>query len=264
MVSESRPLPTASAVLFKTEDSTFSWTQLFRLGLTNILPQKKSAGWAEPIKPFLGNFEVRDTETPIRGHQSPVQEHIDSRVQSWDAKDVWWGKQRSAAEVTEVVRLSRSGLTFGLLGYSSQDACLYCYCCCSVAQSYLTLCNPMDCSTPGFLVLHCLPEVAQTHVHWVSDACHPTISSSATPFPSFPQSFPASGSFPVSQFFTSGGQDFGASASASVLPMNIQGWLVWSPCSLGDSQAFSSTTVWGCLHAPIFPFRLLLLSEMYY
>ena len=54
--------------------------------------------------------------------------------------------------------------------------------------------------------------------------CHPTISFSVTPFSSCPQSFPASGSFPISQHFTSGGQNIGASASASVLPMNIQGW----------------------------------------
>ena len=54
--------------------------------------------------------------------------------------------------------------------------------------------------------------------------CHPTISSSVFPFSSFPQSFPASGSFPVSQFFTSGGQSIGVSASASVLPMNTQDW----------------------------------------
>ena len=54
--------------------------------------------------------------------------------------------------------------------------------------------------------------------------CHPTISSSVVPFSSCPQSFPASGSFPVSQFFTSGGQSIGVSASASVLPMNIQDW----------------------------------------
>ena len=53
--------------------------------------------------------------------------------------------------------------------------------------------------------------------------CHPTISSSVAPFSSCPQSFPASGSFPVSQFFTSSGQSIGASASAAVLPMNIQG-----------------------------------------
>ena len=58
----------------------------------------------------------------------------------------------------------------------------------------------------------------------LSQWCHPTISSSVVPFSSRPQSFPASGSFPVSQFFTSGGQSIGASVSASVLPMSIQGW----------------------------------------
>ena len=56
--------------------------------------------------------------------------------------------------------------------------------------------------------------------------CHPTILSSVVPFFSFPQSFPASGSFPMSQFFTSGGQHIGASASASVLPMNIHDWFL--------------------------------------
>jgi len=54
--------------------------------------------------------------------------------------------------------------------------------------------------------------------------CHPTISSSVIPFSSSLQSFPASGSFPMSQFFTSGGQSVGVSASTSVLPMNIQNW----------------------------------------
>ena len=58
--------------------------------------------------------------------------------------------------------------------------------------------------------------------------CHPTLSSSVIPFSSSLQSFPASGSFPISQFFTSGGQRIGISASTSVLPMNIQGW-----CPLG-------------------------------
>ena len=58
----------------------------------------------------------------------------------------------------------------------------------------------------------------------LSQWCHPTISSSATPVSSCPQSFPASGSFPVNQLFTSGGQSIGASASASVLPVNIQDW----------------------------------------
>ena len=58
----------------------------------------------------------------------------------------------------------------------------------------------------------------------LSQWCHPTISSSVIPFSSLLQSFPASGSFPVSQFFPSGGQRIGLSASASVLPMNIHGW----------------------------------------
>ena len=56
--------------------------------------------------------------------------------------------------------------------------------------------------------------------------CHPIISSSVVPFSSCPQSFPPSGSFPMSQLFASGGQSIGVSASASVLPMNIQGWFL--------------------------------------
>ena len=64
----------------------------------------------------------------------------------------------------------------------------------------------------------------------LSQWCHLTISSSVAPFSSCPQSFPASGSFPMSWLFASGGQSIGASVSASVLPMNIQDWLVWYPC----------------------------------
>ena len=79
----------------------------------------------------------------------------------------------------------------------------------------------MDCSTPGLLVHHQLPEFTQTHVHQVGDAIQP-FSSSVIPFFSRLQSFPGSGYFPMSQFFTSGGQSIGVSASASVLPMNIQ------------------------------------------
>ena len=79
--------------------------------------------------------------------------------------------------------------------------------------------------------------------------CHPTISSSIVPFSSCLQSFPASGSFPICQFFKSGGQSTGASASASVLPMNIQYWfpLGWtgfiSLQSREISRVFSSTIV---------------------
>ena len=71
----------------------------------------------------------------------------------------------------------------------------------------------------------------------LSQWCHPTISSSVVPFSSCPQSFPASGSFPVSQLFASGGQSTGASASASVLPVNIQGWFPLGPSGLISLQA---------------------------
>ena len=129
--------------------------------------------------------------------------------------------------------------------------------CCSVVKLCLTLCDPMDCSMPGFPVLQYLLEFAY---HWVGDA----ISSSVAPFSSCLQSCPASGSFPVSQLFSSGGQSIVASASASVLPMNIQDWfplgLVWSPRSPRDSQEPSptpqfksiSSSVFSLLYGPVF------------
>ena len=92
----------------------------------------------------------------------------------------------------------------------------------SIVQFYLTLWDPMDCSTPGFPCLHCLLEFAQIHVYWVQPS--PTILSSVISFSSCLQSFSASGSFPVNQLFASDGQSTGASASTSVLPMNIQDW----------------------------------------
>ena len=115
----------------------------------------------------------------------------------------------------------------------------HCYICCclSVAQSCPTLCDPTDCSMPGFPVLQPTPGACSIScpLNWW---CHPTISSSVIPFSSCLRSFPASGSFPISQFFTSGGQSIGASASASVLPMNIQDW---SPCSPRDSLVPNTT-----------------------
>ena len=83
----------------------------------------------------------------------------------------------------------------------------------------------------------------------LSQWCHPTISSSVVPFSSCPQSFPASGSIPMSQFFASGGQTIRVSASTSVLPMNIQDWLSlgWTDWisleSKGLARVFSNTTV---------------------
>ena len=98
----------------------------------------------------------------------------------------------------------------------------------------------MDCSTPGFPLHHQLPS---------SWWCHPTISSSVIPFFSCLQSFPASGSFPMSQFFASGGQSIGASASVWVLSMNIQGWFPLIQTSLislqfrGLSRVFFNTVL---------------------
>ena len=112
--------------------------------------------------------------------------------------------------------------------------------------SRVQLCDPMDCSTPSFPVLHYLLEFAQIHVHWVAGTIQ---LSSVFPFSSCPQSFPASGSFPMSQLFASSSQSIGASALASILPMNIQGCFLSGLTSLisllseGLSRVFTSSTV---------------------
>ena len=91
----------------------------------------------------------------------------------------------------------------------------------SVSQSCPTICHPMDCSTPGFPVHHQLPELAQTHVHRAGWS-HPTISLSVVPFSSCLQSFPISESFPMSQFFASGGKNW----SFSIRPSNEYSGLI--------------------------------------
>ena len=124
----------------------------------------------------------------------------------------------------------------------------FCFCCCcSVANSCPTFCDPMNCNTPGFPVLHCLPEFAQTHVHWVSDAIqlsHPL----SPPSPLILNLFQHQGLF---QWLGSSNQ------VAKVLELQLQhqcfqwiftidflyGWLVWSPCCPRDSQE-SSLAVW--------------------
>ena len=117
----------------------------------------------------------------------------------------------------------------------------------SVTRSRPTLCSPVDCSTPGLPVHHQLPEFTQIHVHWVTDAIQP--SHPVSPLSSRLQSFPASESFQMSQFFASGDQSIGVSASISALPMNIQDWFPigltgWiSLQSKGLSRVFSNTTV---------------------
>ena len=119
---------------------------------------------------------------------------------------------------------------------------------CSVMSDSL---QPHESLTPGLPVHHQLPEVAQIHVLWVSDAIQPSsvISSSVIPFSSCPQSLPVSKSFPMSQLFAWGGQSTGVSALASFLPKKSQGWSPsgwtgWiSLQSKGLSRVFSNTTV---------------------
>ena len=113
--------------------------------------------------------------------------------------------------------------------------------------SRVHLCNAMDCSMPGFPIHHQLSNLTQAHVHRLGDAIGP--SHPIFPFSSCLQSFLISGSFTMSQSFPSGGQIAGASASASVLPVNIQDWftLGWAALislqSKGLSRVFSNTIV---------------------
>ena len=133
-------------------------------------------------------------------------------------------------------------------GYHPITPKMYACCCCSsVTQLCPTLClyglwhARLPCQSPSSEVC--------SNSYPLNQWCHPTISSSVIPFFSCLQSFPASGSCPMSRLFTSGGQIIGASASASVLPMNIQGWFPLgltgfiSLLSKGLSRVFSNTTV---------------------
>ena len=115
----------------------------------------------------------------------------------------------------------------------------------SVTQLCPTHWDPMDCSTPGLPIHHQLPELTQIHVRWVSDAIqlsHPL----SSPFPLAFSLFLAAGSFPVSQFFTSGGQSIEVSASASV---------AYNGCSLSTFRPMSQGQCWPC--PPLFPTQLM-------
>ena len=120
---------------------------------------------------------------------------------------------------------------------------------CSVQFSHsvcLTLCDPMDYSMLDFPIHHQLPGLAQTHVHPVGDAIQPSHPLSSPSLP--PSIFPSIRVFQIPQCFTSGGQTIGVSASASVLPINIQDWFplggtgLISLLSKGLSRIFSNTT----------------------
>ena len=120
-------------------------------------------------------------------------------------------------------------------------------CCCSVTQLCPTVCDPMDCRMQGFSVLHYLPEFGQTHVHWIGHAIQPY----HLLLPPFPPSLSLYQHQGILQWagFASSGQSIGASASASVLPMNSQGWFPLGLTGLITflskrlSRVFSSTAV---------------------
>ena len=118
----------------------------------------------------------------------------------------------------------------------------------SVAQSCPILCDPMNHSMPALSVHHQLPEFTQTHVHWVGDAIQSSHPLSSPSPPAFNLS-QHKGFCPLSQLFASGGQSIETSASALVLPMNIQdwfplGWTGWISLQFkGLSRVFSNNTV---------------------
>ena len=123
----------------------------------------------------------------------------------------------------------------------------------SVIHSCPTLCDPMDCSTPGFPVLHHLTELAQTHVHWVGDAIQP----------SHPLSSPSPPAFNLSQH--QGLFQWVASSHqvAKVLELQSQSfqwifrtdWLVWSPCSPRDFQESCPTPQFKCINSSMLSFH---------
>ena len=134
--------------------------------------------------------------------------------------------------------------------------------CCYRYQLCPIVCKPINGSTLGFPVLS--PRVCSNSCP-LSQWGHPPVSASIAPFSSYPQSLPGSWSFPVIWLFASGGQSTGASASASVLLMNIQDWLpkdwlVWSPCCPRDPQESSPTPQFKSItllwHSPFFMVQL--------
>ena len=135
---------------------------------------------------------------------------------------------------------------------------VYHCCCCSVSQSCRTLCDPTDCSMPVSPVLY-------SNSCPLSRQCDQTISSSAVPFSSCPQSFPAWGSFPMSWLFASGGQSIGA--SASVYPMNIQAWFPLGQIDVitlqWDSQESSPAPQYESINSSLLSLFMVQLSHPY-
>ena len=138
-------------------------------------------------------------------------------------------------ESAHLATLNKRVIYFLIGYYNKSKECQFS----SVSQSCPTLCEPTDCSMPGSPSYHQQPEPTQVHVHWVGEVMWPSHPLSS---PSPPAFNPTLGSFPVSQFFASGGQSIGVSASASILPMNIQHWfpLGWTGWIFLQSKEFST------------------------
>ena len=202
-------------------------------------------------KPHLVNRASSAQSSSINGNDQESKEMIINRAQTGlyfciaissikpSMKKSCSRVLTSGGRVRKIVQFSRSVMSTSLQPHGLQHARL-----------------PCSSSTPQ----------AYSDSRPFSQWCHPTISSSVIPFSSCLQSFPVSGAFPVSQLFASGGQSIGVSASASVLPMNIQDWfpLGWTGLislqSKGLSRVFSNTTIqWvSCLHqvAKVLEFQL--------
>ena len=167
---------------------------------------------------------------------SKLRETVKDR-EAWHA--AVHGVAKSWTRLSNSVQFNRTVVSNSLKSYQAAHLrfmhLMFCVC--------PTLCNPMDCSTPGFPVLHHLLEFAQTH--WVSDAIQPSHPPSSRSPSALTQSFPSSGSFQMSQLFTWGGQSIGVSASVSFLPMNTQdwslGWTGWISLQYRYSQESSPT-----------------------
>ena len=152
-------------------------------------------------------------------HQAPLSMgYLQARL--LEQVDISSKGSSSPRDRTPISRVSCTGRQ--VLGQRATRGALGC--CCSVAKSCLTLCNPINCSPIGFPVLHYLPEFAQTHVHCVDhiQPSHLLLPPAPLLQASFscPHSFLASGSFLMNQLFASSGQSIGA--SASVFLKNIQ------------------------------------------
>ena len=130
----------------------------------------------------------------------------------------------------------------------------------SVTQSCLTLCEPMDCSTPGFPVHHQLPELAQTHVHWVSDAIQTSHPLSSPSPPAFDLSQHeglfqwVSSSHQVAKVLELHSFSISPASEYSGLISFMMYWLVWSPCCPRDSQESSPTSQFKSISSSVFIF----------